>query len=133
MKRVSSLVIQIPGFNPGPKTLAGNNLYLVGSERRRTLIDTGEANNSQCLNAIQEAVNSEQAEIDTILLTHWHPDHVGGLLDVKNTICPNATVYKARLNRYTDFNPGLSAEKFALIKKYSVLVNLVSGQVLQHF
>ena len=126
MQRISKLVIQIPGFNPGPKTLAGNNLYLIGNTNKRTLIDTGESDNMDCFNAIKSTIESENAEIDKILLTHWHPDHVGGLSKIKAELCPNAQVFKADLKRCeNDFISALKSnenpKKFDLIQKYRPL------------
>ena len=122
MKRVSKLVIQIPGSNPGPKTLAGNNLYLIGNTRKRTLIDTGEYGNQQCLDCIKSTIKSENAEIEQILLTHWHPDHTGGLNQLKSEVCPEAKVFKAELSRCEkDFIQKLDPEKAGLIMKYKPL------------
>lgn len=34
----------------------------------------------------------DASEIDTVLLTHLHPDHVGGLMDGQNQLFPNAEI-----------------------------------------
>lgn len=58
------------------------NCYVVQDGKRTILIDAGDAN---CLGSggkLQEglaAAGIDPSEIDIILLTHAHPDHVGGL------------------------------------------------------
>ena len=59
------------------------------------MIDTGEGKSSWLI-ALQSLLKSENAEIDTVLLTHWHPDHVSGVQSVLN-ICPKAQIYKHRM------------------------------------
>jgi ribonuclease/clavin/mitogillin len=59
------------------------------------LIDTGEGKSSWSI-ALQSLLKSEKADIVTVLLTHWHPDHVGGVKDVLE-IFPNAKIYKHRI------------------------------------
>jgi len=83
MNRLSKYVCQIPGFNPGPKTLSGNNIYLVGCSKKRILIDTGEPDNDRFLDCLKTTLKDEKAKISKILLTHFHPDHVGGVRGVK--------------------------------------------------
>ena len=95
VKRITRLVTQIHGFNPGPKTLGGNNLYLIGASGKRTLIDTGEAGNEKCFKAVEWVLKNDDVEVDRIVLTHWHPDHVGGLSRIKEALCPGAEVFKA--------------------------------------
>ncbi|KAL8997080.1 MAG: hypothetical protein Q9169_003570 [Polycauliona sp. 2 TL-2023] len=73
-------------------TLQGTNTYLVGTGPQRILIDTGEGKPSwsERLSAI---LSSERAVISDALLTHWHPDHVGGVKDLLK-LCPDARIYK---------------------------------------
>ena len=60
------------------------NAYLVG-EREVALIDpgSGEPDEVRDLFALIEALESEGRKLTTVLLTHFHPDHIGGLEAVR--------------------------------------------------
>lgn len=97
--KVSSRVWRILGQNPGPMTLGGTNTYLVGTGASRCLIDTGDADVPEYGVQLRKALNAAEAEISkpvsiaTILLTHWHHDHVGGI-DTVLDMFPDAVLYK---------------------------------------
>lgn len=73
---------------------AGTNTYLVGENAPYTLIDTGEGQPGyipllEC--ALEHGVNdpsgkSPRQHISDIIISHWHPDHVGGLFSVLNLL-----------------------------------------------
>lgn len=67
--------------NPGMMTGAGTNQYLLG-EGRMTLIDAalGSGENVDRLRAELEEVG---ATVTQILLTHIHPDHIGGAIELR--------------------------------------------------
>lgn len=48
------------------------------------MIDTGDANVPEYITNLKDVLRSENATIDTIILTHWHHDHVGGVNDILN-------------------------------------------------
>ncbi|MGA6180609.1 MBL fold metallo-hydrolase [Stenotrophomonas sp. NPDC077421] len=74
------------------------NAYLVQRGNHLTLVDTGTA---QCFGpglgqvlGNLRAAGYDPAEVDDVLLTHAHPDHLCGLLDAQGgTAYPNATVW----------------------------------------
>ena len=74
------------------------NAYLVQRGDHLTLVDTGTA---QCFGpglgqvlGNLRAAGYDPAEVDDVLLTHAHPDHLCGLLDAKDQVAfPNATVW----------------------------------------
>ena len=65
------------------------NCYLVRGRGRTILIDAGAGGFKQWggkLKANLALAGVQPSEIDTILLTHAHPDHVGGLVDASGEI-----------------------------------------------
>ncbi|KAF2857815.1 Metallo-hydrolase/oxidoreductase [Piedraia hortae CBS 480.64] len=92
VERLSERVVRILGHNPGPFTLQGTNTYLVGTGPERVLIDTGEGK-SEWRERLQSLLEDEHARVRTIILTHWHPDHVGGVSDALE-LSPEADVFK---------------------------------------
>jgi ribonuclease/clavin/mitogillin len=78
--RWSDRVVVVLGQNPGPFTGPGTNTYIVGTGPRRLLIDTG-----QGIESYDDLVDRALAELcggaalDCIVLTHAHPDHIGGV------------------------------------------------------
>lgn len=78
--RWSGAVTVVLGQNPGPFTGPGTNTFLVGSGRRRLLIDTGQGVASY-LDLLERALSDGDGgcELQEILLTHAHPDHIGGV------------------------------------------------------
>ena len=70
----------------------GTNTYLVGTGHDRILIDTGEGR-PEWLTSITEAVSAESTTISTVILTHWHHDHISGVPDLLS-LFPKARIYK---------------------------------------
>lgn len=70
------------------------NVYVVQDGHRTILIDGGDASGHRTGGRLQyalSAANIDASQIDTILLTHAHPDHVGGLAGYNATaLFPNA-------------------------------------------
>ncbi|KAH0544007.1 hypothetical protein FGG08_001774 [Glutinoglossum americanum] len=85
-ERLSASVIRILGGNPGKFTLQ------VGRGPRRLLIDTGDGRPSW-IQSLKNVLMSEHASVDSVILTHWHPDHVGGVKDLLKS-SPGTRVYK---------------------------------------
>ncbi|HED2338361.1 TPA: MBL fold metallo-hydrolase [Serratia liquefaciens] len=72
------------------------NCYLIRERGRTILVDTGTGSLSSTggqLKANLEATGVSTDDVDTVLLTHCHPDHIGGLLDAEEkTVYKNAEV-----------------------------------------
>jgi len=84
---------------PGVQTAF--NAFLVNTGKQLILVDSGAG---QCIGATagqllanMRAAGYEPEQVDTILLTHLHLDHVCGLVDAqKQALFTNATVYAAK-------------------------------------
>ncbi|KUI71923.1 Beta-lactamase-like protein 2 [Cytospora mali] len=92
VERVSPICIRILGGNPGKFTLQGTNTYILGSGRRRLLIDTGEGKPSW-IAAVKQTLADENATVSETLISHWHGDHQGGIQDLL-ALSPETKVYK---------------------------------------
>ncbi|NNL66903.1 MAG: beta-lactamase-like protein 2, partial [Myxococcales bacterium] len=67
------------GQNPSLFTGPGTNTYLVGSGRARILLDPGQGMPAY-LDVLERALARAGCErIQEIVLTHGHPDHMGGV------------------------------------------------------
>ena len=56
------------------------------------LIDTGEGKPAW-VQSLKSVLSTEQATVERAILTHWHPDHIGGVSDLLQ-LCPSAQVFK---------------------------------------
>ncbi|KAL8821350.1 MAG: hypothetical protein Q9223_000615 [Gallowayella weberi] len=72
--------------------LKGTNTYLVGTGSQRLLVDTGEGKPSWP-KLLSSVLSSEDATVSDALITHWHPDHIGGVNDLLK-LCPDAKIRK---------------------------------------
>ena len=126
------------------------NAYLVRTESHLILVDTGTAKLfGDHLGHLAEnlrAAGYAAADVDTILLTHLHPDHAGGLLTAKGSMAfPNAQVFvpkadadywlsskeaaKAPKDKQALF--GMSRDAVAPYRAAGKLTVFVPGQVLR--
>jgi len=81
--RLSPRVATVLGHNPGPFTGPGTNTYIIGTGRRPLLLDTGIGVAKWAENlprGLRELAHTDQ--LDSVVLTHAHQDHIGGVKDV---------------------------------------------------
>lgn len=76
------------GMNPGLFTGPGTNTYLIGTGPERILLDTGDGRD-EYLPVLERALaDAGCTGIQEIVLTHGHPDHLGGVRSVLERFGP---------------------------------------------
>lgn len=131
VERVSKHIIRVLGLNPGPFTLQGTNTYLIGSQKRRFLVDTGDGQQPEYFQLLQSCLKDTQSKISQILLTHWHADHIGGLsqlLQMPDIVTPDCMVYKHRVKEIDDDQSEIR-EMLALANRRGCLFDISDAQV----
>lgn len=74
----------------------GVNAYVLRNSDRTVLVDAGGAGAFPGLGGLTDALGAAEIASDSVtdvLLTHLHPDHIGGLLGANGAAFPNAQVH----------------------------------------
>jgi len=90
-EQLSSRVICVLGQNPSLYTLNGTNCYLVGTGKKRLLIDTGDKfdGTEAFMENLAKCMEEHGVEgLEGILVTHMHGDHFGNVEALQNVYGP---------------------------------------------
>ncbi|MBD3887545.1 MBL fold metallo-hydrolase [Phormidium tenue FACHB-886] len=100
---------------------ASINAFLIDTGDKQVLVDTGVGQlfggQGGKLQRSLAAAGYTPDEIDTILLTHIHSDHSGGLIENGQVMFPTATVYVGKPDVDLWFDPA-NAERLNLDRRY---------------
>ncbi|MGH7819948.1 MAG: MBL fold metallo-hydrolase, partial [Candidatus Binatia bacterium] len=80
--------------NPGIMTRSGTNQYLLG-ERRLTLVDAA-LGTEENLGLLAAELDRAGAVLTRVLLTHIHPDHIGGAREVAARFGARLAMHESR-------------------------------------
>jgi glyoxylase-like metal-dependent hydrolase (beta-lactamase superfamily II) len=105
----------IERFMPGGVYPSGVNAFLIRGGGRIVLVDTGFG---RALFGRLKALGLRAADVDAILLTHLHGDHIGGLQRDGKALFPNAVIYLAWQERDYWLRPGGPANTAAALAPY---------------
>lgn len=79
-------IIPIPAFKD-------NYIWLIHNHRQAVIVDPGDAV------PVLESLQRLQLDLNTILITHHHHDHIGGVTALQNAY-PHARTYAPKLEQY---------------------------------
>lgn len=105
-------------YAPSGETPAGVTVFLLQRGGKNILVDTGYGPGKGALLSMLAKAGVKPEDIDAILITHMHRDHIGGLAEEGKAIYPKAKVLVSRVSlSYWTENaaPGLEAN-VAMVK-----------------
>jgi glyoxylase-like metal-dependent hydrolase (beta-lactamase superfamily II) len=111
-------------YLPGGTYRSETNTVLIRTGERNILVDTGFGG---ALFDHLKTLGVEPAQIDAVLLTHMHGDHIGGLQKEGKALFPRATVYLARQER--EFWAGAANVAAALAPYGDKVVTFLPGEL----
>lgn len=96
----------------GATACSSINAFFLRREGRDILVDAGNGGTRGVLLATLKDLGTQPEDVDDILLTHLHGDHIGGLLDASGAaVFPNATLHVSALERdYWLARPGQNGD-----------------------
>lgn len=83
-------------YVPGGKTASAVMTFVIKLGNETILVDTGLGNQASAMLQGLSSIGIKPADITAVLLTHYHGDHIGGLLSGNGKTFPNAKIYSSQ-------------------------------------
>lgn len=100
----SDALIDSLGLQKGiPATIS---VFVLEKDGKNILFDAGNGKDDSRLTAGLKAINLTANDIDFIYLTHFHGDHIGGMMAGDSVVFPNAQVYASKVEYDAWTTPG---------------------------
>lgn len=114
--------IQIVGLH----AFSDNYLWLIHDNSRAAIVDPGDAS------VVIAALQHFSLELEAILITHHHPDHIGGVKKLKQQY-PNALIYGPNSPKISTIEHKLvEDESLTILDSLELSVLEVPGHTLDH-
>lgn len=127
-------------FIAGPKLPTSVNAYLINTGSQLVLVDAGAAKVfGPSLGGVPsnlKAAGYDPTQIDAVLITHMHGDHIGGLLDAAGKPAfPKAMIYVAQPESDFFLSPEVTAKAPAAMQPFFKLARDIAApyQALGHW
>ena len=122
---------EIANRNHAPRMADGSlqgalNAYLLRSDKQLIVIDAGKADGKVFAEHLQQA-GYRPEQVNTVLLTHTHPDHTGGLLTEGKATFPNATLYLSQAESKLDSAAAVMAAYQGRVKTFAAGETVFDG------
>lgn len=89
---------------------ASMSAYLVQTDGKKLLFDTGNGGANGYLVRRLDSLGVKPGDIDYLFITHFHGDHIGGMLDGDSVVFGNAQVYASQME-YSAWIDSMPAER----------------------
>ena len=106
-------------FPAGAKSDASINVFLIHKNGKIYLIDSGMGGVRGEFVRLMEKLDVKRTKVHAVLLTHVHPDHIGGLITLDGKcVFPNAVIYLSGKEYESITSPESPMYKsFAVVRK----------------
>lgn len=106
------------------------SVFMLEKDGKTILFDTGNGNEDSRLTDGLAAMNLTAADIDYICLTHFHGDHIGGMMHGDSAAFPKAEVYASQTEYdawLKDMPEDRNAMQRTMAEAYSGRINLFNA------
>ena len=86
-------------FEPEENRILGNNILIIINGDECLVIDTGYPRH---FNEALEDINRRNLKITHVILSHFHPDHIGGFPTINDAVIYGSAFYKNTLNAFSE-------------------------------